>query len=189
MDPVPPSEQNQPAQPPYWAPGPYPSTPAPNTFPFYTQYQLAPRPNPSNAGIIALSILVALALGIGCVAGAYAYLGGSALLSPGGGWKTVASYDDSAIKSGLTFDTPVFSASGPWRFQWSCASDDSTHLFDWFGVSVKDENGRDVDPQAENRTCSSQTNWLSGTVTESQGGNFYLAIDAATKWKITIEAR
>jgi hypothetical protein len=83
----------------------------------------------------------------------------------------------------------MFSVSNNWRFQWSCASKDPNHVSDSFSVDVLDENGHGVHEGAVDQTCPSETNWLSGTVYENQGGRLYFLVAAYTKWMITVQSR
>jgi|GEM_PF-2903492 len=189
MDPTPPAEPTQPARLPPW-------TPAPNTLPNYPPYQ--PPPRTSHTAIIVLSIVLAVVL---CIAGAEGIalaLGSGVFQSHGSTshgvtWVTVANYDSSQVTSvpasNTSYITPVFSVSAPWRFQWSCVSNDPTHYADIFRVMVVEEHGHILDRNAVNKTCSSETVSRSGTVDEDQAGRFVLMIDALTKWNITVQSR
>jgi hypothetical protein len=141
-----------------------------------------------------LSVVLAVVLCIACAGGTFLALASGAIQSPLGSWTTVAIYDNSNVaeSSATTVDTPVFSVSNNWRFQWSCLSNDPNHVFESFAVNVLDENGHGVHDEAVDQLCTSETNWLSGTVYESQGGRFSFLIDVNTmytKFKITVQSR
>jgi len=162
------------------------------SLPNYPPYQ--PLPRRSNASIIVLSIVLAVVLCAACTGGTFLALASGAIPSPLGSWTTVAIYDNSNVTevAASTVGTPVFSVSNNWRFQWSCLSNDPNHILESFSVDVLDENGHSVHHGAVDRNCTSETNWLSGTVYEGQGGRFSFLIDIHTmytKFKITVQSR
>ena len=176
MNPTPPSDPNQPAQPPYWVPSPT-GAPAQNTIPSSTPYQSPPRR--SNVAIIVLSVVLAVVLCIAGAEGIVIALGSGVFqshesTSPVSVWVTVANYDSSQVTSvpasNTSYITPVFSVSAHWRFQWSCVSSDPTHCDDIFRVPGVEEHGHILDHIGVSTTCSSETVWFSGTVDEDQAG-------------------
>jgi hypothetical protein len=95
-------------------------------------------------------------------------------------WKTTQTFTGNGAKK-----TDVFHVSDTWKLAWKC--DPSANTYGQYNVivGVNNSDGTMADPAAVNTMCKKGN--TSGTTTEHQGGDVYLAINSEDTWTLTIQ--